>query len=127
MKYEKYELRNLRSEDIFPMSKIISKIGFGELKSAFESDQVKKLAKGGEGAEAVGMMVALDVGAIILSNLPSCETEIYSFLSGLTGAKVDELKKISLSDFAELIIAVVTKEDFKDFIGVVSRLFKSEG
>lgn len=122
----KYEIRNLCSKDIFPMSKILSKIGFAQIKTVFESDEVKKLAKCADNVEAVGMTVMIDLVGIIVNNLPKCEEEIYNFLSGLTGAKVEELKEISLAEFAELIVKIVENNDFKDFIGVVSRLFKSE-
>lgn len=119
-----YEIRNLCSKDIFPMSKILSKIGISNIKSAFEGDELQKLIKGGKDVEAVGMAIVFDIGGIILNNLSSCETELYKFLSDLTGAKVEELKECSIADFAELIISIVQKEEFKDFIGVVSRLFK---
>lgn len=119
----KYEIRNLCSKDIFPMSKILSKIGFAQLKECFEADEIKKISKSKD-VEVVGMTVMMNFAGIIIGNLPNCETELYKFLSDLTGAKVEELKEISLADFAELIIEIVKKDDFKDFIGVVSRLFK---
>lgn len=119
----KYETRNLCSKDIFPMSKILSKIGFAQLKECFEAEEIKKISKSKD-VEIVGMTVMMNFAGIIIGNLPNCETEIYKFLSDLTGVKVEELKEISLADFAELIIEIVKKEDFKDFIGVVSRLLK---
>ena len=119
----KYEIRNLCSKDIFPMSKIISKIGFSQLKTCFESDAVRDMAKKKD-VEGAGLAVVLDIAGIIISNLSNCETELYKFLADITSAKVEELKEDSLSDFAELIVAVVQKEEFKDFIGVVSRLLK---
>lgn len=120
----KYELRNLCSKDIFPMSKILTKIGLTELKTSFEGDQVLNLIKGGKNIETIGVSVALNIAGIILTNLSCCETEIYRFLSDLTGAKVEELKECSLADFAELIVGIVQKDEFKDFIGVVSKLSK---
>ena len=119
-----YEIRNLCSKDIFPMSKILSKIGISNIKSAFEGDELRNLMKGGKDVETIGTAIVFNIAGIILDNLSSCETELYKFLSDLTGVKVDELKECSLAEFAELIITIVRKEEFKDFIGVVSRLFK---
>ena len=34
-----YELRNLTADDVFPMFKIVSKIGIKEFKACFESDE----------------------------------------------------------------------------------------
>lgn len=125
-----YELRKLCSKDIFPMSKIISKIGIGQFRKCFESDEVKSMianaGKEEDISSAVGFAVVLDIGEIILSNLPVCEKEIYAFLEDLSGSTADELKEISIADFAEMIITLVKKPEFSDFFKVVSKLFNSE-
>ena len=54
MKETTYELRDLCSKDIFPMFKIISKIGVKEFKKCFESDEVKQMiASGGTDAKKI--------------------------------------------------------------------------
>jgi hypothetical protein len=124
----KFELRTLNATDIFPMSTIISKVGINEFKKCFESDEIKKLIKGqGKGNEtAVGIAVALDIGGVILGNLHKCENDIYTFLGRIANVDVEEIKVLSMGEFAELIIEVVKKPEFKDFFSVVSKLFKSE-
>ena len=124
----KFELRTLNATDIFPMSTIISKVGINEFKKCFESDEIKKLIKGqGKGNEtAVGIAVALDIGGVILGNLHKCENDIYTFLRRIANVDVKEIKALSMGEFAELIIEVVKKPEFKDFFSVVSKLFKSE-
>lgn len=105
------------------MSKIISKIGFSELKTCFESDSVQRMVKKKD-VEAAGMAVMIDIAGIIIGNLPKCENEIYAFLSDLTGLTVEQVQEASLAEFAEMILGLVQKDEFKDFIGVVSKLFK---
>lgn len=105
------------------MSKIISKIGFSELKTCFESDSVMKMVKKKD-VEGAGMAVMIDIAGIIIGNLPKCEIEVYNFLSDLTGLGDDEIREASLAEFAEMIVELVKKEEFRDFIGVVSKLFK---
>ena len=124
----KFELRTLNATDIFPMSTIISKVGINEFKKCFESEEIKKLIKGqGKGNEtAVGIAVALDIGGVILGNLHKCENDIYTFLGRIANVDVEEIKILSMGEFAELIIEVVKKPEFKDFFSVVSKLFKSE-
>lgn len=124
----KFELRTLNATDIFPMSTIISKVGINEFKKCFESEEIKKLIKGqGKGNEtAVGIAVALDIGGVILGNLHKCENDIYTFLGRIANVDVEEIKVLSMGEFAELIIEVVKKPEFKDFFSVVSKLFKSE-
>lgn len=125
-----YTFRTLTSKDIFPMSKIISKIGVKEFKECFESDAIKALvknaAKDGEKADtsAVGLIVLIDIAGVILSHLSDCERDIYSFLASVTGLKVSDIENAPMGDFAEMIVELVKKEEFKNFIGVASKLFK---
>lgn len=131
-----FELRELKSSDIFPMFKIMGKIGFKDLKDRLTPDKVKELTsmfkqntntESGSDAEEqmmfVGFNIIFEVVEIIMGNLPSCEQEIYAFLSGLSGMKVKDVANLPLATFTEMIVEVLKKEEFKDFFKVVSRLF----
>lgn len=121
------ELRKLKSDDIFPMIAILSKIGFKDLKELVTPDNVKELKAltTGDGDELIiGASVMMDFVSIIMKNLPSCKKEIYTFLSGLSGMTTDEIGELDIAAFTEMIIDVFQKEEFKDFFKVVSRLFK---
>lgn len=127
-----YTLRALCSKDVFLMSKIISKIGINEFTKAFEGDDIKTLvASFGEdknlddAATIVGVTVALDIANVILGNISSCEQEIYSLLSGLSGMIKKDIENLPMNVFFEMVIDVIKKDEFKDFFKVVSRLFKS--
>ncbi|MFI3173122.1 MAG: hypothetical protein R3Y58_12260 [Eubacteriales bacterium] len=142
-----YTLRALAGKDVFPMSKIISKIGINEFTKAFESQEIRKLAssffkkKDGETSEEVedateveeetvdntmivGIGIALEMANIILTNISACEMELYIFLSGLSGYSKEEVAELPMNVFLEMIVDVCRKEEFKDFIKVVSKLNK---
>lgn len=120
-----YELRTLCAEDVFPMFKIISKIGIKEFKSCFESEDVKAVINGEQAdLNAVGLAVAVDIAGVIMANIPNAKEDIYLFLSQISNMSKDDIKELPISTFAEMIIDVVKKEEFKDFFGVVSKLFK---
>lgn len=123
-----YELRDLCAEDVFPMFKIISKIGIKEFKSCFESEDVKEAINGtanGENVDinSIGVAVAIDIAGVIIANIPNAKEDIYLFLSQISGMTKDEISVLPIATFAEMIIDVVKKEEFKDFFGVVSKLF----
>lgn len=125
-----YELKTLTSKDMFPMFKILSAVGIKEFKACFESDEVKKIASAAaNGAEvdagAVGMTIMFDVVGILISNLPKCENEIYSFLDGISNVSRKELEEMDMVTFTQMIVDVIKKPEFKDFISVVSKLFNS--
>lgn len=127
---KKYELRELQSKDVFPMFRIISKIGVKEFKSCLDTEEVKdaisKMAnkQGKANVEAVGMAVMLDIASVVISHIADAEADIYQFLSGLSGMSRKDLESLDMVTFFEMIVDVFKKEEFKDFIGVVSKLFK---
>lgn len=128
-----YTLRSLQGADIFPMSAIIKKIGVKEFKNAFQDEEIKDLVKSinsGEmskdaAANQAGMAVILNIVDVVLGNLPRAEKDIYKFLASLSGMKPDEVAALPMATFTGMVIDVIQKDEFKDFIKVVSRLFKS--
>lgn len=126
-----YELRELKAEDIFPMFKIVSKIGVKEFKGCFESDDVKKMAKaavsGGANSDdlnAIGLTIAVDLAGLLTANLPNCKDDIFGFLASLSGMTKDAIADLPMATFIEMIIDVIKKQEFKDFFQAVAKLFK---
>lgn len=123
-----YTFRMLNSTDVFLMFKIISKIGINDFAKSFDKDSIKELldsAKSdGSATTMIGISVMLDMANAILGNLPKCESEIFQMLSNTSNLTVDQVKALDFATFTEMVIDFVKKEEFKDFIKVVSRLFK---
>lgn len=122
-----YTLRALEAKDVFLMSKIIGAIGIKEFKDCFESDAIKSMITNPDDEEAVaavGVAVFLDIAETIFKNLQYCEKDVYTFLGNLSGMKTEQIESLPMVTFTEMILDVIKKEEFKDFIGVVSTLFK---
>ena len=126
MSEKKFELRKLCAKDIFVMVKIISKIGISEFKNCFNTPSGKGKIRGNADFSVIGLEVIIEMVGTVLENLPRCETDIYSFLADLSGMKSNEISELGMSEFAELIEAVLTKEEFKDFFTVVSKYLVKE-
>ena len=123
----KYTLRKLEAKDIAPMASILSKIGLKEVKNCFSPDDMKAIAGGEGGIEAVGAVgvsVAFEIAGVILSNYERCQNDVFSFLASLSGMDIKQIESLPLGTFAEMVFDVVKKEEFKDFMKVVSKLFK---
>lgn len=128
-----FELRTLKSDDIFPMFKIISKIGLKEIKESLDPATLGKIAnafkennqdaKGDDLVYSIGFTVVLDLAQIVIANLPSCKKEIYTLLAQVSGKTEKEIGDLDMVTFTEMIVAFFKKDEFKDFIGVVSKLF----
>ena len=88
-----YEIRPLNARDIFPMTKIIRKIGLKDFGKCFEPEEIKAItdtfSENGEEksmkdlAEIVGVSVVLKIVDIILEHLPDAGEEVFAFIAGL--------------------------------------------
>lgn len=125
-----YTFRKLSAVDVFPMFKIIGAIGINEFTACFEKDGVKNMIASitGESNEdmssIVGISVILEIANVIIGNLPKCENEIFQILSQTSNLSVAQVKKLDMAVFFEMVFDFIKKEEFKDFIKVVSKLFK---
>ena len=131
-----YTFRTLGGEDAFLMFRIIGKIGVKEFNACFEHDGIKRLVAAMMGEKMANqdveeasvsvtyITVILEVADVIFRNLPKCETEVFQMLSQTSNLTVAQVKKLNLAQFTEMVIDFIKKEEFKDFIKVVSRLFK---
>lgn len=95
--------------------------------SPAEENAENDTTEGNETLVALGLSIlptVLDVADVILGNISKCRNEVHEFLSNISNLSVEEVKHLPLPDFAEMIIDVVKKDEFKDFFKVVSKLFK---
>lgn len=118
-----FELRTLEAKDIAPMAAILTKIGVSEFKQCFSPEELQGLSDE-RTAEAVGIVVGINIAGVILANYEKAQTEIFKFLASLSGKDIKEVEELPLDIFTNMIIAVIQKEEFKSFFSVVSKLFK---
>ena len=145
-KEKPYVLKKLGAPVIFSMCKIIRGIGINEFKTLFGGEgalkniinmskaESAKKANGKSDEEnansdldaiiEIGAGIMLNVVGVVIENLPKCENDIYKFLSMVSNLSEKEVKSLSMADFTQMIIDVIKKEDFADFIKVVFTLFK---
>lgn len=125
-----YTFRTLQATDVFLMFKILGKIGINEFAECFGKESVQKMFSTLTGEKAVanftqtmGIAITLEVVNVILGNLPKCEQEIFQMLSSTSNLSVDQVKELDFPTFTAMVIDFVKKDEFKDFIKVVSALF----
>ena len=124
-KLKKHELRDLKATDMGAICKIIAAIGIREFKTCFDNENVKVLIKQEKvNTEALGFSIVFDIASIIITNIPKAEKEIQNFLASVADMSISEIKDLSFAEYGEMIMEVVTKDDFKDFFGRVIKLFK---
>lgn len=119
-----YTFRRLNSTDIFLMTKIIGKIGINQFTECLTKDSVKQmLGKGDDNTTMVGISVVLEVANVVIGNLSECEAEIYQLLANVSGLSVKRIKELDGVVFFEMVMDFIAKDEFRDFIKVVSKRF----
>lgn len=124
-----YTFRPLDATDMMPMFRIIGKIGIDEFSDCFNSDAVKSIIKSEKKdapaiTDQVGIKIFLGAANVVIKHIPNCENEIFDLLASVSGLSVKEIKAFGFVTYTRMIIDFVKKEEFRDFIGVVSELFK---
>lgn len=125
-----YAFRKLGAIDIAPMCKILGKIGITEFSKCFESETVLNLIKSmkdkdaAQVADIAGLQVILEIANIVIRHIPEIEKDIFALLANVSGWSVEAVKGLDITTFTEMVIDFIKKPEFKDFIGVVSKLFK---
>ena len=115
---KKYNLRPLVATDMGQICKIITAVGVRQFKEAFNQDDIK-----GKSVEAAGIDVLLGIAGIAFSNIPKAEEEIRTFVASVTGMSLDQVRQLPFADYGEIILDIVTKQEFQDFFGRVMKLF----
>lgn len=124
-----YTFRRLSTQDIFPMFKLLNKIGLNEMK---ENENLKRIifmfmggtVDGKVDVNKIGIDIFLELACLITECLPKAETEIYTLLSTTSDRTIEEIKAQEPAVTFEMILDFIKKEEFGDFFKVVSKLFK---
>ena len=124
-----YKFRRLSTQDIFPMLRLLNKIGLKDLR---DNENIKNIialfssttAKKNIDVNKIGMDVFLEIACLITDNIPKCEVELYTILSNTSDRTVDEIKAQDMAVTLEMIVDFIRKEEFGDFFKVVLKLFK---
>ena len=110
------------------MFKVIRKLGLKQFQeNGGVKDIILKFADSSTekvNPTALGIDIVLEIAFIFIDNLPNCEQELYALLSQTSNLSVEEIKKQDMAITFEMIVDFIKKDEFGDFIKVVSKLFK---
>ena len=124
------ELRKLNATDLFSMIRILNGIGLKAMKDSINVKEINEMRKemteenSNEIASQVGMNVMMSILGTVLENLPKVENDVYNFAGNVAGMKAKDVAKMDIGEFMDLLTAIFTKEEFKDFFSRASKLIK---
>ena len=130
----KYEMRSLQASDIFSIVKILNGIGLNNVKEPINIEEINEIRKtmtednSEDNSEKVysqvGVKVVMSIATVILENLPKVENDLYTFVGSVIGIKTKEVAKMDMGEFMDILVAIIQKEEFKDFFKRASKLIK---
>lgn len=111
-----YTLRRLKDKDLFPLLRILKKIGLKNFKEAF-----MQVADGKKTLKEIGALAVLDMADIFVSNIESAETEIYELWSDISGIEVEAMKDMEFGTLPLMIYDSFSEVKDTSFFKVLFR------
>lgn len=113
------EMRKLDGQDLFPIIKILGKLGIAEdLKSIFGGKYQ------GENEEEIGKEVIFDIIERALIKLENIKDELNKLLASLINKEIEDIKKLDIVEYTQLVVDFFKKEELKGFLTVLLSLMK---
>lgn len=103
-----YTLRRLDGEDLWPVLDIVGKVLPEDLAPVFT-----KIATGKKSAAEVGGVVVFRLVSAIVKDIKKVKTEVYEFLTSVSGLTKDEINALGLMAVPKMIWEIYNAE--KDF------------
>ena len=112
-----YTLRNLKDGDLWPLLKILKRIGVKDFKTAFI-----QVATGQKTVKQLGILATLDIADILIGNLGKAEEDIYALWSDISGIPVEEMKEMEFGTLPLMIYDTFSGVKNTAFFKVLSKL-----
>lgn len=112
-----YTLRKFNDGDLFPILKILKKIGIKDCKEAFV-----QVASGEKTLKQIGILASFDLADILIGNLTKVEEEVYSLYADMSGLSADEIKAMEFGTLPLMIMDSFNEVKNTSFFKVLSKL-----
>ena len=112
-----YRLRKFNDGDLFPILKILKKIGIKDCKEAFV-----QVASGEKTLKQVGILASFDLADILIGNLTKVEEEVYSLYSDMSGIAADDIRAMEFGTLPLMIMDSFNEVKNTSFFKVLSKL-----
>lgn len=115
------EIRDLTVDNAFDFCAVLDAVGVNNVIGAFDKEEIYALRKGGKDLKGIGLVLAAKAAGVLIGHLPAAREPLYVFLAGCVQwtnghpVTVDELRKMKLGAFVQLIKSFAQQEDIVDF------------
>lgn len=114
-------LRKLKTKDIFPMSRIIKKIGIKEIMKQAAAALDKKSTGEKINTEDKQMQAGIEMLAVILENIYLAESEVNAFLADLVGLKPEQFAELDIEELTSVFDQLRNMTGLSGFLKLASQ------
>ena len=115
------QMRSLKTKDIFPMSRILKKIGLKEIMK----EAAANAAKPSDGEEItkreVQMRTGAEIFAAVFENLPQAEEETNALLASLCGMTPEQFAELDFETILSVLDAFKNQKGIANFLKLASQ------
>lgn len=111
-----YTLRRLKDKDLFPLLRILKKIGLKNFKEAF-----MQVADGKKTLKEIGALAVLDMADLFIGNIDRCEEDIYELWSDISGLTKEEINNLEFGTLPLMIYDSFSEVKDTSFFKVLFR------
>lgn len=104
-------IRELKTKDIFLLSKIAQKIEIHKLIKIPNLEEMDEKNK-----EIAKRQIGIDLFMLVFENIYLAEKEVMELISRLTGLNIVEIDNLSFKDLKEIISNIFNSEDLISFL-----------
>lgn len=126
------KFKELEFDNVFDFCEVIKAVGADEILASVNPKEIAAMSEKENGMEAIGTMVAMKFGSILIKNFPKAKNEIYTFFAGCTEwdngkeVEIDDIRKLKFSAAIKLIKDFTKLDDISDFFEGVSSFFNMD-
>lgn len=124
------EMRELNGGDLFVLLAIVGKLDVkDEIVALFGADKVDATQMDEAAVEALVEQRGAGIIATLIQksmvHLVNIKTDINALLADLTGATIEEIEKLGLAEYTNLLVSFFKKKELKDFFTCIASLISS--
>ena len=112
-----YTLRRFNDGDLFPLLKILKKIGLKDCKEAF-----MQVSTGEKTLKQIGILASFDLADILIGNLTKVEEEVYNLYADMSGVSANEIREMEFGTLPLMIMDSFNEVKNTSFFKVLSKL-----
>ena len=102
-------MRGLKAKDIFPMSRLLTKMNIKEeLKELLSSNA-------NENKKIGGVNTGIDVVMLVIENIEYAEQEFYELISSVSESNAESVKEMPLGELIQILMQIFSDADFASF------------